>query len=315
MITANLPGWNAADLGVRIDWRLSFASVPGMDRDLARLAHWRANTKSPITQLSSRSISLPAIDHFAARVAERVHGNPGLAWIRDVPQISDDLLSLLYLAIGLRLGRPLDVYGRLYDVIDRGGSYRTQAIPVSQTKSRTGVHTDSSNLKTWPSTIGLVCIRPSVSGGASRIVSAERVYALLRASSPQHCRVLGEDFIRDVVTPGSDRGLDAVRNNAFPIFSGQDDVRFRYMRFWIERGHQRAGVPLSHAQIAALDALDSLLEDTSLQFGFRLEARQMLFLDNTRVAHDRDSYQDTPAQPRHLQRLWLQRPTAGTPVN
>ena len=84
------------------------------------------------------------------------------------------------------------------------------------------------------------------------------------------------------------------------------------MRFWIERGHEVAGVPLTDAQRRALDLLDATLEHPDHVHRFRMETGEMLFCDNTRVAHDRDAYRTDPDQPRWLCRLWLA--TDGAPA-
>ena len=40
---------------------------------------------------------------------------------------------------------------------------------------------------------------------------------------------------------------------------------------------------------------------------FRMGPGEMLFINNTTVAHDRDAYEDDPAAPRLLVRLWVER--------
>jgi hypothetical protein len=117
--------------------------------------------------------------------------------------------------------------------------------------------------------------------------------------------LLYQPFIRDLVTPGAHRTRANLVLNRFPIFSAPPDPAFRYMRYWIERGHQEAGVPLSAPQTRALDQLDRFLEHPDHVVRFRMEAGHMMFCDNTTVAHDRDGYLDDLANPRWLCRLWL----------
>lgn len=298
-------GWTASQLQRDRGWILDATGIPGLDEDVMTLRRWAASQGDPVASLTRDALRLPALRALASRASALIERGPAVAWIRGVAEPGDELLGLIFLYLGLQLGDTIDTYGRLYAVEDRGGSYQTSAIPVSQTRESTGLHTDSSNVRVWPRVVGLACLQPSIDGGGSRVVSVPRVASTLKARFPAHFRTLTEDFLRDVVTPGSDRDADAVRGNSFPILYPGSPVEMRYMRFWIERGHDRAGMPLRPAQVDALDALDALLGDPALNLRFRLEAGDLLLLHNRRVAHDRDAYRDDPDQPRRLLRLWL----------
>jgi len=284
---------------------MSTATIPGLRADLARLEQWMCSVTDPIQALRRGTLHLPVIEAIGRQVAAQVAGPTGFLWMTDVPPMSPELLSMLFLAIGLELGDTSDDYGRLYDVIDHGGSYKDTPIPVSQTLEATGIHTDSSNRAVWPRVVALACVRPSEHGGVSQLVSVHRLHALLARDSPDTLQQLLRPFVRDIVTPNSDRSLQSVRNNAFPILSEEGEVRLRYMRYWIEQGHQRIGQALSASQLAALDVLDGLLNSPTLMLTRRLNTGDMLFINNTSVAHGRTSYIEDPDLPRHLLRLWL----------
>ena len=276
-----------------------------MHADLQRLSAWAADTTDPIAALKRDSLDLPGARKLARAVEDELRDGCGLVRVIGISETDPLLLRLLFIAIGLEMGTPVGAYGRLYDVVDSGRSYRTEAIPVSQTNESTGTHTDSSNKALCPDFIALLCVRPARSGGMSRVTSALQARAVLAAESPELLELLHQPFIRDLVTPGSERTPQTVTQNAFPIFGRPPEPTFRYMRFWIERGHSVAGIPLSAQQLRALDRLDAMLEHKDHVYRFRLETGQMLFCDNTRVAHDRDAYETDPHQPRWLCRLWL----------
>jgi hypothetical protein len=300
-----IAGWNAADMNEREDWRILLSENAKLEADLATLELWRTRTPEPISALQHGLLDTPVLQAIGQRVARQVHGDPGFAWLSAGPSMSQELFELFYLAIGLHIGESINTYGRLYTIRDYGQSYKENAIPVSQTHDSTGPHTDSSNKKVWPAAVGLACVRPSKRGGTSRLVSVPRVSALLRSTHPEAFALLHRAFMRDVVTPDSDRSLDAVRANVFPVLLGKDGETMRYMRYWIEKGHERVGVPLDKAQRDAFDALDALLEDPSLNLRFKMQAGDLLFLNNRSIAHDRDAYEDDATNPRHLIRLWL----------
>src|SRR5262249_50069208 len=97
----------------------------------------------------------------------------------------------------------------------------------------------------------------------------------------------------------------------FPVFSGDgDDLLVRYLRYWIEVGHDKAGEPLQPEQTAALDALDSVAGAPRLWAGVRLKPGGKYFINNRWILHNRTAFEDSdePLRKRHLVRLWLQRP-------
>jgi hypothetical protein len=149
-------------------------------------------------------------------------------------------------------------------------------------------------------------VHPAISGGASALVSVRTVHGHLLQEHPATLEHLRQPFIRDVVTPGGDRDRQAIAANAFPIVSGSPaDPLLRYMRYWIERGHQEAGQPLGPGALADLDRLDAALNAPAFRYVLLLERGDLLFIDNPRIAHDRTAYGDDPARPRLMLRLWL----------
>ena len=251
-------------------------------------------------------MALPAIRRLAHRIQVELESGSGVAWVRGIEESDPQTLQLLFVALGLCMGRPVGAYGRLYDVKDSGRSYTEEAIPVSQTRASTGVHTDSSNKGICPRVVALLCIQPASEGGGSRITSALQAHEVLRRDHPEALDRLYLDHIRDLVTPGALRNAETIRANAFPIFSSPPDPAFRYMRYWIERGHREAGAPLSAEDLEPFDLLDAALEHPDHVVRFRLERGHMLFCDNTIVGHDRDAYELDPETPRWLCRLWIQ---------
>jgi alpha-ketoglutarate-dependent taurine dioxygenase len=167
------------------------------------------------------------------------------------------------------------------------------------------MHTDSSGKRVWPSIVGLACVRQAPVGGGSRLVSAAQAHETLRREHPELLARLYDGFLRDIVTPGSARTPADVAANRFPIFSFAGRLALRYMRYWIERGHERAEEPLDEQALAAFDALDATLARPEHVVAFRMGPGDLLFIDNRTVAHDRDAYEEDPERPRLMLRLWL----------
>lgn len=304
--------WTAASIQQSQAW--VFAAPPEAESDVRALEAWAATEADPCAALQPGSVRTPALDLLAAAVGRELDFGSGLGWIRGFSGLSELTLRLVYLKLGLALGPTIDTYGRLYDVKDTGVSYKDKPVPVSQTKESTGMHTDSSGKHVRPGVIGLACVRQAPKGGGSRIVSAAQAHEVLRAKHPQLLERLYGTFVRDVVTPGSDRDLSHVAANRFPVFSYEGRMAMRYMRYWIEKGHARVGEPLAPHDLEAFDALDEALEDAAHVLAFRMAPGDLLFIDNTTTAHDRDAYEDDPASPRLMLRLWLDHQAASEPL-
>jgi len=296
--------WDALALQELEGWRLDASS--SVERDLDALLTWAEGQRDPLQRLDSASLSLPAIDALAARARAALGpGGPGVAWLHGLPG-DPAAARLVYLAIGCRLGSPLENYGRLYDVRDQGGSYLNEPIPVSQTRHTTSFHTDSARLETLPRYIGLLCLQDA-EGGDSQIASASLVHEEMQRLAPELLERLYNNYVRDIVTPGTQRTDAALLANRFPVFQTRESgaVTLRYMRYWIEKGAERAGIALSDEDVTAMDLLDELFADRSLHAQLHLRPGDALFIDNRDVAHNRTPYEDLPGKERHLVRMWL----------
>ncbi|MDE0959596.1 MAG: TauD/TfdA family dioxygenase [Planctomycetota bacterium] len=245
------------------------------------------------------------LNRLARRVRIELTEGTGVARVLSPGDVDDRFLRRYYLAFGVLLGKPLGNYGRLYDVKDRGGDYTKSAIPVSQTRAATGLHTDSSARDVLPDLVGLICIRPARSGGASRITCALRAHQRLVEEDAESLSLLQQPHLRDIVTPGADRSQRL--RNQFPVFGDQSGrgVTCRYMRFWIEKGYESAGVEPPEGLTASLDALDGFLEEDGAVANFRLQRGEMLWVDNCTTLHDRTEYVDDADAPRLLLRQWV----------
>jgi alpha-ketoglutarate-dependent taurine dioxygenase len=222
--------------------------------------------------------------------------------------LDDRQRTLLYWLIGQGLGRPVaqNVQGTLlYDVRDYGQDVRSGA-RFSVTSAESSFHTDASFSDGVVDYVGLLCLRPARAGGLSQLVDGRTVYEELATRHPETLAVLTQPFHvdrRGGARPGEPP-------TAFwPVLSRDGGLVYRYLRYWIEAGHDRAGVPLSAAQTAALDALDAILNEESLRAEFYLRGGEAFFINNRWLLHNRTAFEDftEPERRRHLVRLWLAR--------
>ncbi|MFN5465973.1 MAG: TauD/TfdA family dioxygenase [Cyanobacteriota bacterium] len=302
--------WTAAELAADPAW--TFGADRQLEGLLSSLLGWAAQQQDPEEALAAGAWATThpqtstLLRQWCQPLEEQLRQGRGVVRLTGLQGVKEGELRLLVLAMGLALGRLDRTYGLLHAVRDSGQSHLDRPIPVSQTRAAPGMHTDSSQRLVHPRWVGLACVRPAASGGASALASVRAVHGLLLQQDPALVVRLRRSFIRDVVTPGGDRDRQAILANTFPIFSGSPaDPTMRYMRYWIEKGQQEAGHPLDAGALADLDRLDAALNAPEFRHEFLLLPGDLLLLDNHRITHDRTTYRDEPSQPRLMLRLWL----------
>ena len=287
-------GWTPTQLWAQTGWRqdASWAELVDLMQAVRETMHL------PVEALGG--VQRPAVEALAQRIRKELHQGSGVVWLRGLEGLPEPVLRRAYALLSSRIGKPIDTYGRQYDVRDSGQSHLDLPIPVSQTRAETSFHTDSSSILVEPAVVGLLCIRPAKAGGSSLVSSLLHAHSQLDAASLQ---LLYRDYVRNIVTPGL-HGADVFKNR-FPIFrwSAEEGLVARYMRYWIEKGHERLGWPLTAAEVQAMDRLDATL--SANQLSFDLGTGDMVWVNNRTVAHNRTAYEDDPAKPRLLVRMWL----------
>lgn len=225
------------------------------------------------------------------------------------PLLAAQQAQSLYLCVGKALGGPFaqNVQGTmLYDVRDTGQDV-SQGARFSVTNYESSFHTDNSFGTEVLDYVGLLCLQTAKSGGRSQVVSGLAVHNELLAHHPDVLATLYQPFHVD--RRGGLRDGDAPTIQV-PILQWDGrELLVRYLRYWIEAGHEKIGVPLTPAQRKALDVLDEVLKRRDLRVEFDLKPGQMYFINNRWTLHNRTAFEDHPemARRRHLVRLWLRR--------
>jgi hypothetical protein len=297
--------WRADTIDDPESWMVSLS-----ERSLAALeqgAHRGQPDSQPVTDLRAggdlRAACAGDIDRARAALANRGF------FLTAVPpeRFGPPEAQAVYWLVGQLLGRPVEqnIQGTLlYDVRDTGQDVRYGA-RFSVTNAESSFHTDNSFGSEVVDGVGLLCVNPARSGGRSQLVSGYAVREELSTRHPDALPVLRQPFHvdrRGGIRPGE--GPTAL----VPVL-GEDNrgLLIRYLRFWIEAGHEKAGVPLTAAQAGALDALDGVAGDPRLRVEFTLKPGEMLFVNNRWIFHNRTAFEDfdDPERRRHYVRLWL----------
>ncbi|MDG2025622.1 MAG: TauD/TfdA family dioxygenase [Acidimicrobiales bacterium] len=296
--------WTAADVADTEAWtyRLTADEIAELEEALA-VARSRTDE---VLDVRIGDFPLPTLAPKLAGLADQLINGRGFQRISALPveRVGFEDASWMYWGIGLHLGVPWpqNVKGHLLgDVKDQGKSPND---PTARGNELGGVaqafHSDGSDL------VGLMCLDPGVSGGASLVANAVGAYNKLVESEPE---LAGELFGG---LPYDFRGEQSEGGTPFyhvPVFSEHGDRLFvRYIRPYIEASQRHDDAPrLSDGQRAAMEAYDAFIYDADNRVEMMFEPGDMQFVNNYHALHGRKAYEDNPetGDVRWLKRLWL----------
>ena len=311
-MTATAPdprAWRADTIDRPESWyfSLSDATLAALDRDLRA---WKRESQPVSDLLASDALRKAGATDSDRVLAAMENGRGFVVVTAEAPgRYSPAELTAVYWLIGQLLGRPFpqNVQGTLlYDVKDTGQNVRYGA-RFSVTNAESTFHTDNSFGDDVLDYVGLLCLNSAKSGGLSQLVSAHAVRDQLQGKQPAALELLRQPFHvdrRGGLRPGEQPTA------RFPILGGDGpDLLIRYLRYWIEVGHEKVGAPLTTDQVMALDTLDRVAAEPELRVEFMLQPGEMLFANNRWLLHNRTGFEDhtEPEKKRHYVRLWLQR--------
>ncbi|MGW2564372.1 TauD/TfdA family dioxygenase [Streptomyces sp. NPDC001514] len=297
--------WHGPDLADRDEWVLRLpAQQHGELRTALRTARRRGAT---LLRMTAADFPLPTLAGALAGIAEELASGRGFVLIKGIPvgELSEADAGAVLRGIGQYLGRPVpqDADGHtLCHVRDTGGTAAGSAVPGYRTRTRVPFHTDESDL------LGLLCLRPARSGGGTSLVSSAALHNAVADLRPDLVeRLYRTHFFdrRDEHAPGERPYLAAPLATRYGAA-----LSMRYDRGRLEAARSLAGVPRpGPADTELYDLLDALAGSPRLRLDLRLEAGDLLLVDNHVVMHARSEFEDfdEPERGRHLLRLWLSR--------
>jgi alpha-ketoglutarate-dependent taurine dioxygenase len=303
--------WTSLDFHSASDWTLSLSDET---RNELKSAVDHAK-KRGVEPFSREDFPLPSFAPTAAEIRRRLGDGIGFVVLRGLAldDYAEDEVQLLYAGIGTHLGTilPQNVRGdRLYSVRDEGirveADYGQTGVRFSKTNAAFDFHTDSPSrvAGNTPDVIGLLVLRSAKAGGESALVSAYTLHNILREERPEVLRRLYQPFWVDrraELPPGEDPVLPV------PVFRFDGSLTARYLRFYITKGQEWKGEPLTSVDVEALDAFDKLMHRPGVAVTVPLQRGDLQLISNTFLLHSRTDYEDyaEPERKRHYLRLWL----------
>jgi hypothetical protein len=159
-----------------------------------------------------------------------------------------------------------------------------------------------------------MCLQTAKAGGLSNLVSSTTIFNEMRRRRPDLLKVLLEPIETDrrgEVPQGSRPYFN------IPVFNYHEGlVSAIYQRQYIESARRFPDVaPLTSQQTEALDLLDQLANDPTLNLMMELQPGDIQLVHNHTILHDRTAFEDYPEseRKRHLLRLWIA-PTNARPL-
>jgi len=293
--------WKGAELAKDRSWihELSNDEVAALDEAVFKI---KALGKT-CPDFGKDDFSIPAWTKTLTDLTDELENGRGFLVMRGLPveRYSEEEINILYYGIGLNLGIPVrqNPKGDLLGTVMNVGNPEDKATRVYETNSDLPFHTDPSDV------VGLLCVRKAETGGVSRLVSVAAVYNEMLEKFPEYLGL----FYRPWYYAHLGEDLPSLS----PLFSyNEGKLGFRYLRQYIELGHEIMGMPLSRVEAEALDLFDSIAQKEDLRLDMLLEPGDLQWANNYTVLHSRTRFEDLddPLFRRKKLRLWLKMPNA-----
>ena len=214
----------------------------------------------------------------------------------------------IYLKIGKCLGKVIkqNIKGEtLVRVFNKGkGTIRTGA-RYHETNDAGSLHTDSPQWTKTPKYIALLNIRSAIEGGENLLINSYLVKKIIEKKDKKLLKTLFSSFHFD---KRGEFKKNEKPTTYKPIFiQKKNKLYFRYLREYIDAGHQRVGQKLSSMEIKSLNLLDSIINNPKLSKSIDLKPGQCLIINNNHIAHGRTKFKDhrLARKKRLYLRLWI----------
>ncbi|GEK49010.1 hypothetical protein HPA02_32930 [Bisbaumannia pacifica] len=293
--------WKGCDLKGRLSWiyKLTDVEAEVLDRALANLK--AKGLSAP--NFDKKDFPIDGMKESIASINEELENGKGFLLIRglDAEKYNEEELASLYYGLGVHMGRPVtqNPKGDMLGVVKSVGDSSDKRTRVYETNAYLPYHTDLSDV------VGLLSLKKAKSGGMSSLVSAAAIYNAVLDESPELLEVLYSPFYFS--------HLGDEEYTPSPIFSNyQGKLSCRYLRQYIELGHELKCEPLSEKQKAALDLVDDIIHRDEIKLDMMLEPGDIQFANNYMVLHSRTGFEDfdEEGRKRKLLRLWLKMPNS-----
>ena len=290
--------WKGQDISTKKDWIIELDShlISVLDNALHFIKG--LNKSAPNFKKSDVPIKDDAFLDLINNISEALENGYGFIVIRGLDPLlyNEEALIDMFYILGVYLGD--SVYQnkdkQLLGYVENVGDLSKKETRVYQTNAYLPYHSDLSDV------VGLISIRKAKIGGESSLVSFASVYNTILKEYPE--------YLAYYYHPAYYHHLGSNNPSISPIFSyWEGKLACRYLRKYIELGHEKINIPISRVQTDALDIFDEISHRPEYRLDMMLEPGDIQLCNNYVVMHSRKSFEDYEDQDknRKLVRLWL----------
>jgi hypothetical protein len=263
-------------------------------------------TVGDVTAIDRHCFRVPALDSLVEQVSRVVRDGPGFILLRGLPieRWSLRQSAIAYFGLGTLIGEVVSqnaaghILGHVKDI---GRDYARPTERGYQTAARLPYHSDASDI------VGLLCLRPSKSGGLSSLAASGTLFNEMLQRRPDLVELLTRPVFRDrrgEVPEGAQPWYSV------PVFSPMPDGRLvtAYVRSAMRKAQRFPEVPRTTPELeAACDLLDALADSPAIHLDMDFRPGDIQYLNNHAILHSRTAFEDhaEPSNRRHLWRIWL----------
>ena len=281
--------WRASDFGSLEEVAVELTTA--QRRSLAELGRQVRREGRAWSDLTPDEEALPELAATLTGTRHEVYEGRGLVLLRGLPmdELDEDEAAVVTWAVGSHFGRRAtqsalgDMLGRVQ--VDPN---LQQAWRGYRSSNRSPFHTDHLD------GLAMVCIRPAGEGGESCVVSAAAIHNAVAAERPDLLPALYEGFrmhwFDEPPAPG-----EKVSDFNVPVFSWSDGR----IVCVLDEGYMKAaakelGIAFPPPLDEGCTLIHEIAERDGMALNFKLQAGDMLLLDNKAVLHGRTAFAEDP---------------------
>lgn len=292
--------WRGADIAADSSWseQLLASEVGEIEAAVANAKQ----TGKVLADCGRDDFPLPRLARRIADWAGELRDGRGFLLVRGLPveRWGEADSALAYWAIGQHLGIPggqNPAEELLGHVRDMGEEATDPFVRRYRTAGDIAYHCDLADV------VGLLCLHPAATGGASRIVSSVTVYNEMLRRRPDLVDRLYAPFYLD--TRNESGGTPHLQ--VIPCRFAAGTLRTFYHSDYFRSAPRHADVPpFSISERELLDTYEEIAADPALYLDMQFARGDIQFISNHVTLHARTAYRDDASRPgRHLLRLWL----------
>lgn len=307
-IVANKAAWPEVPLH-ESDWLIDI-DAPTKE-EILRTAENLARYPLPLVALRAEDFSMPRCRKLAERVRTILTQGPRFVLLDRLPmeELSDAQATQIYWLLSSMISPPVAQKldgSMIFEVKDTGRvAAPGSGVRPAETNAEQSIHNDNAFNEAAPDVVGLLCLRPALEGGESRVMSFYTAHNELLRKHPEALKRLYQPFPHD---RQKEHWEDEDKILRLPIFSFENnELLARFSPHPIQNAYQLLGEKMDDETSAALSIMRQICNESGISVSFTMQRGQIQYVNNRQIGHSRTGFRDhtDPAMKRHMVRLWL----------